>query len=123
VRAKDFISEQTKIPASHATATPGMNRHPHLDNSSPYAPWRFAAHFLSGADGKNPYEHHPEKDGPSGQTLVTVAFTSEEDAMIRQAEKAFGAEARRMQMSPPGSSELAEINKVSPVKGFKGYKK
>jgi len=121
VRAKEFISEASKIPKNQIAAVPGMNSHPNLDNSSPYAPWRFAAHFLAGADGKTPYEHMPQKDGPSGQALVTVAFSSEEDAMIRQAEKAFGIEAKRLQLTPPGSKELAEIQKVSPVKGFAGY--
>lgn len=121
MRAREFITERSKLPDSHISATPGMNRHPHLDNSSPYAPWRFAAHFLAGADGKNPYEHQPNVEGPSGQTLVTVAFSSEEDAMIRQAEKAFGIEAKRIQMSPPGSYEIDEIYKVSPVTAFNGY--
>jgi len=121
MRAREFVTEASKIPKSQVSAVPGMNTHPNLDNSSPYAPWRFAAHFLAGADGKNPYEHMPQKEGPSGQALVTVAFSSEEDAMIRQAEKAFGIEAKRLQLTPPGSKELDTIQKVSPVKGFKGY--
>jgi hypothetical protein len=123
MRAREFIAEASKIPKSQISAVPGMNTHPNLDNSSPYAPWRFAAHFLAGADGKNPYEHIPEREGPSGQALVTVAFSSEEEAMIRQAEKAFGIEAKRLQLTPPGSTELDTIQKTSPVRAFKGYKR
>jgi hypothetical protein len=92
-----------------------MNSHPSLDNSSPYAPWRFAAHFLAGANGKDPYEHKPERFGPVGQHLVTVAYSSEEDTMIRQAEKAFGAEARRQSIAGPGSNELPDTYTTSPV--------
>jgi len=111
----EVLYEAEKIPDSHATATPGMTTHPSLDNSSPYHPWRFAANFLPGANGKDPYEHQPERDGPNGQHLVTVAYTSEEDTMIKQAEKAFGAEARRIAISPPGSTELPDTYKTSPV--------
>ena len=121
MRAREFVTEASKIPKSQVSAVPGMNTHPNLDNSSPYAPWRFAAHFLAGADGKNPYEHMPEREGPSGQALVTVAFSSEEDAMIRQAEKAFGIEAKRLQLTPPGSKELDTTHKTSPIRAFKGY--
>lgn len=109
------LYEAEKIPASHESATPGMSSHPNLDNSSPYAPWRFAAHFLAGANGKDPYDHKPERNGPNGQHLVTVAYSSEEDTMIRQAEKAFGAEARRQAISGPGSNELSDTYTTSPV--------
>jgi hypothetical protein len=100
------------IPDSHQSATPGMKSHKSLDNSSPYAPWRFAAHFLGGADGKNPYEHEPAKEGPNGQSLVTVSYSDGDEAIIAQAEKAFGVSATRL--SPTGSSETKEVNKKSP---------
>ena len=123
MRAREFVVESSKIPKNQLAAVPALHSHPHLDNSSPYAPWRFAAHFLAGADGKNPYEHIPAKEGPSGQALITTAYTKEEGDMISQAEKAFGIEARPKKLSPDGSSELGEINKTSPTKGFKGYKR
>ena len=115
MRAKEFITETNTIPKNQQSAVPGMVSHPHLDNSSPYHPWRFAAHFLAGADGRNPYEFMPDRDGPNGQSLVTVAFTSEEDAMLRQAEKAFGSEAKRLSLSPPGSREMPDVNVKSTV--------
>jgi hypothetical protein len=98
-----------------------MIAHPNLDNSSPYAPWRFAGHFLAGADGKNPYEHVPEKEGPNGQALVTIAYTPEEEAIVRQAEKAFGSGANRKRTTSAGSKEPGDVHKTSPVKGFSGY--
>jgi hypothetical protein len=120
MRAKEFIREfvdrnNDGIPDNQQAAAPGMRSHHNLDNSSPYAPWRFAAHFLAGADGKNPYEHEPAKQGPNGQALVTVSYTPEERAMVKQAEQAFGIEASPTALTPDGSSEVGDTYKVSPV--------
>lgn len=123
MRAFEFINEsKEKIPDSHAPATPGMRIHNKLDNSNPYHPWRFAASFLAGADGKNPYEHEPSRDGPMGQFLTTTAYTPEERAMLQQAEKAFGWEANPQKVTPDGSNEADSIHRTSPIKGFDGYR-
>jgi len=104
------------IPDSHQTATPGLRSHHKLDNSSPYAPWRFGAYFLGGAgaaDGK--YDHEPKKEGPTGQSLVTGAYSEGERAILDQAAKAFGPEATNfIQLTPNGSSEVDDVHKVSP---------
>jgi hypothetical protein len=123
MKIRDIISEATEvaddadkdgIPDSHQTATPGMRSHHKLDNSSPYAPWRFAAHFLSGAgapDGK--YEHEPAKEGPNGQSLVAIAYTDGDRRILDQAAKAFGSDAGYKQLTPNGSSEVDQVNKTS----------
>jgi hypothetical protein len=121
MRAHEFLKEGSSIPKNHADSTPDMRSHKHLDNSSPYAPWRFSAHFLGGADGKNPYEHQPEREGPSGQALVTVSYTPEEEAMVRQAERAFGSAAGANNLSSRGSKESDDTHKVSPIGGFRGH--
>jgi len=123
MRANEFVTENQKFPESHQDATPGMRSHPNLDNSSPYHPWRYSAHYLAGADGKNPYEHEPEREGPNGQALITVAYTKAEADMVRQAEKAFGREAGGKMLTPMGSTEMADTNKQSVTKPFKGYKR
>jgi len=123
MRAKEFVTENQKFPPGHQEATPGMRTHPTLDNSSPYHPWRLTAHFLAGADGKNPYEHQPEREGPNGQALITIAYTQEEADMVDQAEKAFGSGASGKLLTPMGSNEMPDTNKQSIVKPFKGYKK
>ena len=122
MRANEFIKE-SKIPMTQQSATPGMDGHLQLDNSSPYAPWRFAAHFLGGADGKNPYEHEPDKEGPSGQSLVTVAYSQADADIINQAERAFGSAARSKQLTPKGSTEPHDTHKTSPMMAFSGYEK
>jgi hypothetical protein len=104
------------IPDSQQAATPGMRSHHKLDNSSPYAPWRFAAHFLGGAgDASGEYEHQPEKEGPNGQSLIAVAYSDGDAKILDQATKAFGPEAGYKQLTPNGSSEVESVNNKSPV--------
>ena len=122
MKIKDIIAESKAdkdndgIPDSHQTATPGLRSHHKLDNSSPYAPWRFSAYFLGGAgaaDGK--YDHQPNKEGPTGQSLVTGAYSEGERRILDQAAKAFGAEATNfIQLTPNGSTEVDAVHKVSP---------
>jgi hypothetical protein len=125
MKIKDIISEakvrddadKDGIPDSQQTATPGMRSHHKLDNSSPYAPWRFAAHFLSGAgapDGK--YEHQPEHEGPNGQNLIAVVYSDGDAKILDQASKAFGPAAGYKQLTPNGSSETEATNKISPTR-------
>lgn len=103
------------IPDSHQSATPGMRTHRHLDNSSPYHPWRFAAYFLAGAGDKSgKYEHEPKKDGPNGQSLVAAAYTEGDRAILDQAARAFGSEASYEQLTPNGSTETDTVHKISP---------
>jgi hypothetical protein len=120
MRAKEFVFEDDgqKIPKSQLNVVPGMKTHPKLDNSSPYAPWRFAALYLGGA-GTGEYEHDPTPDGPIGQALTTVAYSDGDKKIIDQAEKKFGAKSK--QISPNGSIEDPTAHKVSPVTGFKGF--
>ena len=121
MRAYEFLIERDKIGDNQAKATPGLRAYDNLDNSSPYAPWRFSAYYLAGADGKNPYHHKPNKEGPIGQALTLSAYTKEESDMIRQAENEFGSEASARQVTPMGSTETDDTHKISPVKGHPGY--
>lgn len=116
VEAKtDLDHNNDGLPDSHQSATPGLRSHHKLDNSSPYHPWRFAALFLGGAGDKSGvYEHEPAKDGPSGQSLITAAYTEGEQAILDQASKAFGPEAAFRQLTPNGSTEVDSVNKQSP---------
>lgn len=105
------------IPDSHQSAAPGLRSHVNLNNSNPYHPWRFAAYFLAGAgaaDGK--YHHEPRRDGPSGQRLIAAAYSDGERRILDQASRAFGLEAEYQQLTPDGSTEVADTHHVSPVR-------
>jgi hypothetical protein len=112
------------IPDSHETATPGLRKHPKLDNSSPYHPWRFAAHFLGGAgDPSGKYDHEPSRDGPNGQSLVAAAYSKADQQILDQAAKAFGAEANHIKLTSDGSKEMSDTHKASPVPHNSGAKR
>jgi hypothetical protein len=124
MKIKDIITEGNNtdlnndgIPDSQQTATPGLRSHQKLNNSDPYHPWRFAALFLGGAgDASGKYEHEPSKDGPNGQSLVAAAYSEGERRILDQAAKAFGAEAKHLQLTPDGSTETKSVNKTSPTR-------
>jgi hypothetical protein len=111
MKINEVITESNTIPKDQLAATPGMKKHPALDNSSPYGAYTFAAKFMPGA-GTGTYDHIPNKEGPVGQSLVTVAYSDADHAIIDQAEAAFGTKSVRL--SPNGSAEDTTIHKTSP---------
>ena len=108
------IMQESKIRKSASVAVSGMRKHNTLDNSSPYAPWRFGI-ALAGAP-----DFDMDKEGPSGQKLVTIAYTDAESDIISATEKFMGISGTNM--SPKGSDELKSTNKLSPVPKFKRNK-
>lgn len=110
MKITEIINEEGKLPKSHISATPGMKKHPGLDNSSPYAPWRFASMFVPSSPD---FDHEPHKLGPSGQALVTAAYSKGDHEIIAAAEKRFGT--KSVSMTPAGSSEQDDTNKTSPT--------
>jgi hypothetical protein len=106
MRAKEFISE-TEHTASAVAAIPGMRKHRGLDNSSPYNPFRFSV-ALAGMP------HHPmDKEGPSGQKLVTLAYTTADAEIVKATEKHMGATGD--DITTQGSHETDDTGKMSPV--------
>jgi len=118
IESAQVDADNDGIPDSQQMATPGLRSHHKLDNSSPYAPWRFAAYFLAGAgapDGK--YDHEPTKEGPNGQSLITAAYSKGEQDILDQAAAAFGPEATNyIQLTPDGSTEVDSVHKNSPIR-------
>ena len=123
MRAKEFIVEgdtYKKFTDEQLGPMTGAERYDGLDNSNPYAMWRFlvAAAGMGGED--NP---HPPlaKLGPIGQKLSTLAYTDGDAKILAATAKAMGE--KGTMISTRDSTEPATTNKVSPVKGFKGYKR
>jgi len=110
MRAREFIPEAKHtepLRADTVAAIPSMRKHKHLDNSSPYDPWRFSV-ALAGMP------HNPmAKNGPSGQKLVTIAYTKADSEIIDATEKYMGASGD--DMTTPGSHETDDVGKMSPV--------
>lgn len=67
----------------------------------------------------------PDIDNASwiGQDRSAHPYTDEEQAMMKMAYKAVGASHKDLNHGDNRSQELESTNKVSPLKGFKGYKR
>jgi hypothetical protein len=111
------VTNDNGIPDSHTSAAPGLRSHVNLNNSDAYRQWRYVAHFLAGAgaaDGQ--YHHEPKRDGPNGQHLIAGVYTDGERRILDQAARAFGLEAEYLQLTPDGSTEVADTHRISPVR-------
>lgn len=67
----------------------------------------------------------PDIDGESwaGRNNTSHPYTKQEADMLKQAYKAIGSKAIDLNHGDLRSQELETTNKISPIKGFKGYAK
>ena len=117
MRAREFIAE-SNFEKNHQLAIPGAEKYMGLDNSNPYHMWRFIV--ASGALDHKGNGNKLALEGPTGQKLTTIAYTPEEADMLHATAKSLGFKPTKM--TGRKSEEPPEIHKVSPVKGFKGYR-
>jgi hypothetical protein len=108
MRASEFVTEDSKkkIDASAISAIPGARIWPELDNSSPYAAYRFGV-ALAGAPDET-----MKKYGPVKQNMITLGYSDADDEITKAAGKTIGVKSR--QFTPRGSSEN-DVSSVSPI--------
>jgi hypothetical protein len=68
MRAHEFILEEKKLRRSAEAALPDAHFYPALDNSSPYASYRFGIALAGSPDDTM------DKDGPTQSKLVTLSL-------------------------------------------------
>jgi hypothetical protein len=120
VRAKEFILEvHEKFHDEQLGPLPGMKRYDGLDNSNPYAMWRFMV-AAAGQGGDDSQEPFPAL-GPIGQKMSTLAYSKADQEILDKTAKVMGEVGTVISTSD--STEPTSIHKVSPVKGFVGYKR
>jgi hypothetical protein len=122
MRANEFIVEgpskkatKEKLPVSASSALPGAERWDQLDNSSPYHAYRFGVALAGNPD------HPMNLEGPTGQKTVTIAYSQGDADIINATAKNLGFSSN--QLTPGGSIEPADTDKVSPMRAFQGYKR
>jgi hypothetical protein len=130
MRAKEFITEQrAALSVDVARAIPGTYTIPGLPNNDFYKQYRFGV-ALAGARGQieraqdsiPPYNF--EKETPWGENLIVSSYMdSEVDKDIDFAMKETGVEGGKILISTMKSEEATDVDKSSPVKAFKGYKR
>jgi hypothetical protein len=74
---------------------------------------------VASSDGISPIEMDAESW--VGKHNTTHPYTKEEQAMLKLAYKAAGLEYKDLNNGDMDSEEMSEVNRVSPVKAFKGY--
>ena len=125
MRAKEFISEARveKLLPDQADALPATYVIPELPNQDPYLQYRFGV-AMAGAKGKK----QREKDGVSsmskasafGENEIVVSYGHDAGEYIDDALKTMGMRGKKM-ISTPTSIETSDVNKASPMNGFRGY--
>ena len=133
MRAKEFLTEQ-QLSDVHdaldvaALSLPNTYMMPEINNSNFYDIYRFglavaAVRGESGNDNvhqyKTPVFRAQSKWGPN---LIVTSFDPDVKQVIQQALKKINKKGIKT-VSTPGSEEMLDTNKGSPLKGFKGYPK
>ena len=119
MRAKEFVVEQAKFTQDQLGPMTSMMRYDGLDNSNPYAMWRFLVACAEQPlePGREPFD----KKGPTGQKLVTLAYTTADAEILRRTAEAMGEFGTVL--STQESTEPTITNTSSPISSFKGYER
>ena len=129
MRAKEFITEQrVALSVDIARALPGTYTIPGLPNNDFYNQYRFGV-AIAGARGQMervqdsipPYNF--EKETPWGENMIVSSYMDPNLANdIDYAMKEVGVSGKQL-ISTMKSEEATDVDKSSPVKAFKGYKR
>lgn len=107
------LIKEGNFPKSTLAAVPSMRIHPDLDNSSPYAAYRYGVAMAGGPEG------NAQLNGPVGQKMITLGFSPADDAIIAATDKLMKSKSKKL--STRSSTESA-TNTKSPVAKIKRNK-
>jgi len=130
MRAREFIVEVAmgrtgSLQQDVALALPGAWKIPALKNQDPYLQYRFGV-AIAGAKGaaQRAKDGVPafEEDNIFGENEFVVSYDPHTIDYIRDALRAMGLPpSDAVQVATMASEEMPDVDKVSPVTGFKGY--
>ena len=126
MRASEFISAKitetadVKISRRLRAATRGLNIFSKkMDTYDRLYDLNRLMMAVASSDGVSPIEIDAESW--VGKHNTTHPYTKEEQAMLKLAYKAAGLEYKDLNNGDLDSEEMPEVNKISPVKSFRGY--
>ena len=130
MRAKEFINEGRTgtITTDVGLALPGAFKIPALKNQDPYLQYRFGV-AIAGAKGaaQRAMDHVPPFDGKEsvfGENEIIVSYDPEAEIWIKDALVSMGMPASdAVRIGTQASLEAPDVDKTSPLKAFKGYKR
>jgi len=130
MRAREFIVEVAmgrtgSLQQDVALALPGAWKIPALKNQDPYLQYRFGV-AIAGAKGaaQRAKDGVPnfEEDNIFGENEFVVSYDPHTIDYIRDALRAMGLPpSDAVQVATMASEEMPDVDKVSPVTGFRGY--
>jgi len=119
VRAREFITEQSEHKVGQGkpnqyfvAASPGAMRIDGLDKY--YDLYRMSLHMAG-----SPTVDTADNESFISNSPVLFGYTDEEDEKIKYAAKRVKGSIKTI--APSGSRETDDVNRISPIKGFKGY--
>lgn len=126
MRAYEFITESAeKLLPDQSGALPAAYVIPELPNQDAYLQYRFSV-AMAGAKGadqrKKDGVSSMSREGPFGESEIVVSYGHDAGPYIDDALKQMGLRGKKM-VSTPTSIETSDVDKTSPLKGFKGYKR
>jgi len=130
MRAREFINEGRTgtITRDVGLALPGAFKIPALKNQDPYLQYRFGV-AIAGAKGaaQRAKDNVPDFDGKEsvfGENEIIVSYDPHVIDYIHDALRAMGMPpSDAVQIGTMASEEAPDVEKTSPLKGFKGYPK
>jgi hypothetical protein len=126
MRAREFITEETKLPPEQADPMNHVFVLPGVKSSDPYQIYRLGvamarARSDAGTDGLTDRLPEWSPQAAFGEEAVVAGFNASVEQVIDQALKMAGLPAKKVQISTPNSLEPDSVNHNSPVKPFNGY--
>ena len=128
MRAREFVAEGRvgSITQDVGLALPGAFKIPALKNQDPYLQYRFGV-AIAGAkgaeqrrkDGVPPFDG---KESVFGENEIVVSYDPHVVDYIHDALRAMGMPpSDAVQIGTMASEEATDVDKISPVRAFKGY--
>ena len=126
MRAREFITEETKLPPEQADPMNHVFTLPGVQSSDPYQIYRLGvamarARSDAGTDGITDKLPAWSSQAAFGEDAVIGGFNATVEPIIDQALAMAGLPATKVQISTPNSLEPASVLTQSPVKPFAGY--
>lgn len=126
MRAREFVTEQKKLPPEYADPMRYTYVIPGLSAADPYRNYRFGvamarARSDAGTDGLS--KDFPEWSAETafGEHGVVIGMNNSIEPVIDQALAMTNTPGGKKLVTTPTSTEPDFVDKVSPIKAFKGY--
>lgn len=126
MRAREFITEEQRLPPEQADPMRQTFLLPGLSSDAPYQTYRFGmamarARSDAGTDDLNPYMLSWNQEEVFGNHAVVAGIDSNVDPIIDQALQMTRTPGGKQLIGDAHSHEPSGVDTTSPVIGFKGY--